>query len=844
MILFFLRDRYTNLTFFKKDNSYQPSFRKQLLLIFALSILGLAVISAITSAIFASNQMRDQLIDESIQVTENLARQSVLALLYESVENSYEAVNSALSFPAVNYINLSNINGDILYRRGNLKSERLHTSLDRSEFQQATIIFESDYAWHLVAPIYTPDSNHSESTDIFIDDLRDKEYLGSVYVVVNKDALNKIQQTIYITNISIALVITLIIVFLLRSILIRITKPLDNLSDVMLRAQKGDNNVKAKLNGPKEIIHIASVFNQMMSTLIDKQDALFKEKEQAMITLESIADGVVTTDTNGQVLYMNPVAERLTGWQTEEVKGHSLNEIFLLFNEQTHERVANPIMTCLRLGWMQSMSQHCMLRPRIGNEIFVEDTVAPTRNKDGDITGAVMVFHDVTESRDMAKKLSYQATHDSLTGLINRADFERYLIDILERVDEKTEHALCYLDLDQFKVINDTCGHMAGDQLLQNISKLLSHRIRKTEDTLARLGGDEFVLLLEHCNLEQASKIAQSLCDAIQDYRFVWREKPFTVGISIGVVALNINSHDFQDVLSKADTACYMAKEKGRNRVHTYLVDDEELMQRQSEMEVVSSITQAFENDLFQLFFQPIVPMDHPEKATQHYELLLRMKDKQGNWLPPGFFLPAAERYNLVHKVDRWVIRTAFSWLARNPDHLEQLECCAINLSGISLNDEMLFDFISMQFKLTNVPPEKICFEITETAAITNLARAIGFINQLRGLGCKSALDDFGSGMSSFAYLKNFPIDYLKIDGMFVKDILNDPIDNAMVKSINDIGHVLGLKTIAEFVEDAEIYDRLKELGVDEAQGYYVAQPLPIELLIDDKIDKKYAVKH
>jgi len=787
--------------------------------------------SAIVSAWFASQQMRTQLVDQNIQVTKILAEQSLLAFLYDSADNAQDAASAALSFPGVDYINLTSSENRILIQEGNLKSEKIRSLPSIFEDEKVKTIYESSKAWHLAAPVFTPDPN--EELSLFVDDGNAKELLGFVYVVVNKDALNEMQKTIFITNIGVALVITLLIVFLLHAVLKRLTRPLDNLSEVMFKARMGDQQVKARLEGPVEIVRIASVFNEMMSTLMEKQTALYNEKEQAIITLKSIADGVITTDTKGRIIYINPVAERLTGWNVENIKGHSLDEIFKLFNEQTHQVEENPVLRCLELGRIQGLAQHFMLRPKMGNEIFIEDIVAPTKDKNNVITGTVMVFRDVTEARNMAKKLSYQATHDSLTGLINRADFERYLIDVLERVDENTEHALCYLDLDQFKVINDTCGHMAGDQLLQNLSVLMSQRIRKTEDTLARLGGDEFVLLLENCSLQKAGEIAQSMCDAIQDYHFVWQEKPFTVGISIGVVPLNINSHDFQDVLSKADSACYMAKEKGRNRVHTYLLDDKELMQRQSEMKVVSSITEAYENDLFHLFYQPIVSMDHPEKTTEHYELLLRMKDKTGNCLSPGFFLPAAERYNLIHKVDRWVVRTALNWLSRNPEHLAQLKCCAINLSGMSLNDEMLFDFIAMQFKLTEVPPEKICFEITETAAVTNLSRAIGFINKLRDLGCKSSLDDFGSGMSSFAYLKNFPIDYLKIDGMFVKDIINDPIDNAMVKSINDIGHVLGLKTIAEFVEDADIYQRVKELGIDEAQGYHIAKPQPIDNLIN-----------
>jgi diguanylate cyclase (GGDEF)-like protein/PAS domain S-box-containing protein len=811
-----------------------PSFRKQLFFIFTVSVFGLALVISVSSSWFASKQMREQIISEGYQVTANFSSQSMLALLYVSKENAEDAAASALQFPSVNYVRILDEHLKVILSKGNLKNEPYAQITKKYFNNEPQIMHESSQAWHFVAPVYSP---VNDSNPIYIDEYASKELLGYVYVVVEKDALNKVQMIIFVTNIIIALVVTFLILLLLNYVLKRITFPLSKLSRTMQKAQKGDSQIKAELIGPNEIVHIASVFNNMMEVLQERQEALYKEKERAMITLESIADGVITTDIDGNVLYLNPVAERLTGWKLKEIDHTALDDIFQMFDEMNHKKEDNPILKCVKYRKVIISEQHCMFRPRIGDEIFVEDSVALTRDKKNVITGTVMVFHDITETRKMAQKITYQATHDSLTGLINRADFERHLVNVLERVDENTEHALCYMDLDQFKVINDTCGHMAGDQLLQNIAELLSGKIRKSDDMLARVGGDEFVLLLENCPLEQAEKIAKLMCDTVQDYRFVWNDNPFTIGISIGVVPINNTRRDFQDILSKADASCYMAKEKGRNRVHTYLVDDQELIQRQGEMNVVSSITEAYENDLFELYYQPIVSVKNLSETTRHYELLIRMRDKQGKILPPGFFLPAAERFNLAHKVDRWVIRAALNWLARNPRQLANLECCAINLSGMSLNDEKLFDFIELQFRKTKVQTDKICFEITETAAITNISRATDLISKLRGLGCKTALDDFGSGMSSFAYLKNFPIDYLKIDGVFVKDIITDPIDNAMVKSINDIGHVLGLKTIAEYVENGEILERLKELGVDEVQGYHISKPQPLGNLADKQIN-------
>ena len=814
----------------KRIISSNISFSRQLFLVFTFGMLSLALVASIATAWITSKQIRSQLISESLQVTRNLADQSYLALIYASGENAIDAVNTTLAFPGVKGVAILDLNHEQILSKGTYIDKSVSYPANKDLMLDAQLVSETESMLYFIAPVYEPIDTEQQS--LFFKESSDRQLLGIVHVEVGKGTLDTNRNTIFTNNIAIAVIVTIGILFLLHAVLRRMTDPLDVLSKTMVRAQKGEKNVIAEINGPAEIENIAEVYNNMMLSLNERRDELFRQKERALITLESIADGVITTNTEGQIIYLNPVAERLIGYTTEQAMNLDLHKVFKLFNVKTHVEEQNPINICLQNGVMLGPMQHRLYRPELGDEIHIKDSVAPIRDRDGGISGSVMVFHDETEARKLEEKLSYQATHDALTGLTNRTEFENYLVKVIDNIDEDTEHALCYLDLDQFKVINDTCGHMAGDQLLQNITNLLMQRIRKNEDALARLGGDEFVLLIENCSIDQASHVANQIVQAVQEYRYVYDGNPFNVGISIGVVPLNNQTHNYQEVISKADAACFMAKEKGRNRVHVYLPDDEELLQRHGEMQILSDIADAFDNDRFFLFYQPIVSTSLADNLTRHYEILLRMKDSEGNWMSPGYFLPAAERYNMAPKIDRWVIRETLLWLKKHPEHLSQLRSCSINLSGVSLNDAELFAYIHTQFEETRVPAKKICFEITETSAITHLAGATTLISKLRDLGCQTALDDFGSGMSSFAYLKNFPIDYLKIDGIFVKDMLNDPIDDAMVKSINDIGHILGLKTIAEFVENEEIFARLQELGVDEAQGYYLAKPQPVEILL------------
>ena len=435
-------------------------------------------------------------------------------------------------------------------------------------------------------------------------------------------------------------------------------------------------------------------------------------------------------------------------------------------------------------------------------------------------------------------RLSYQAAHDTLTCLPNRREFELRVERALAGAREQHQtHTLCYLDLDQFKVVNDTSGHVAGDELLRQLAVLLQAKLRD-RDTLARLGGDEFGVLLENCNLEQAQPIAEVLRQMVKEFRFVWHDKPFSIGVSIGLVAITADSESLSALFSCADAACYAAKDRGRNRVHVYVEEDIELARRHGEMEWVGRITRAMEENRLRLYVQPIMPLFPSEGADVHYEMLLRMLDDDGQLILPMAFIPAAERYNLMTSIDRWVVSAAFSIFHELFSAVtgDVKTICTVNLSGHTLCDEHFLDFVERQFILNQVPYASICFEITETAAITNLTEAIEFIRALKTKGCKFSLDDFGSGLSSFTYLKNLPVDYLKIDGAFVKDMETDPMDRAMVESINHIGHVMGLKTIAEFVESEQIMAHLKAIKVDYVQGDWIKSPQPLSSLLTGKL--------
>lgn len=565
------------------------------------------------------------------------------------------------------------------------------------------------------------------------------------------------------------------------------------------------------------------------------EQKLFAEKELAQVTLKSIGDAVITTDALGKVKYVNPVAERLTGWGTIEAQGKPVTEIFHIVNHLSREPVINPVEIALQENRIYELAADTVLIAKDGTEYAIEDSAAPIKNCQGELIGAVIVFHDVTKARSLAHELSWQATHDPLTGLYNRRKFEQEVdLAIKDSQDNKTRHALCFLDLDRFKIVNDTCNHAAGDELLKQVTTLLQQRIRDA-DIFARLGGDEFGLLLPQCPIYTAQQIANQLRQLIYDFRFVWLDKVFNIGVSIGLVAIDSTTINLASLLNTADAACYAAKEKGRNCVHLYHEQDAVIARQRGERQWIAKINRALEKNLFCLYAQKIISIQE-NSDCDHCEILLRLIDESGKIIAPGVFLPTAERYDLMPAIDRWVVITfladyeAYCQLRKEQQLPAPNKIYTINLSGASINSQEFAVFLQDQFGRYSVPPETICFEITETVAISNLDNAVALIENLKKLGCSIALDDFGSGMCSLTYLKNLPVDYLKIDGSFVQNIANDRVDYATVECFNHISKIMKIKTIAEFVEDDIILQKLKEIGIDYAQGYGIERPQPLTL--------------
>jgi len=562
------------------------------------------------------------------------------------------------------------------------------------------------------------------------------------------------------------------------------------------------------------------------------QDGLFREKEQVRATLESIGDGVVTTDAAGMITYLNPVAERLTGWRAIEALGQPLDSVLTLIFDATRLPIESTVARCLHEGRAVDLAEGVSLLRRDGTEVAIADSAAPIHDRNGATLGVVLVFHDVTEKRRVAHKLSYAATHDALTGLVNRNEFERRLTRVVayaaDAVDAGAEHALCYLDLDGFKLINDTCGHEAGDELLRKVSALLSGQMRR-RDTLARLGGDEFCVLLEHCPLVEAEGIAEKLCRMVEEFRFVCEDKSFSVGVSIGVVPISAASGRSAAVLRAADAACYVAKDAGRNRIHVERLEATSGLLQEVEARRVTRLSRAVDEGRFQLYTQRIVPLKPERPARPRCEILLRLPDEHGGLLTADSFLPEAERYNLMAAIDRWVVCQTVALLGQwRREHPEcELPLCAINLSASSLRDDFV-PVVREQLAEHRLAPEALCFEITEAAALGNLANTVRLISQIRATGCGVTLEDFGNGLTSFAYLKALPVDFVKIGGHYVRGVAEDPVYGTLVSAVNQIGGFLGMSTIAEEVDSEAVLKKLRILGVAYAQGNAVAPPEPL----------------
>lgn len=566
--------------------------------------------------------------------------------------------------------------------------------------------------------------------------------------------------------------------------------------------------------------------------LIEAEQALFKERKRAQITLASIGDGVVTTAITGAVDYMNPSAETLTGETRVRAEGRRFDEVCDLTDSRTAKAITHIVDTCIETGHDIHLQRDVTLHnQRLRRDFAVEVSVSPIRDSRNEVTGTVVVLHDITELREISRQMTHQATHDTLTGLANRQVFEQRLRALLEsaRLDDST-HALCYLDLDQFKIVNDTCGHTAGDELLRQIATQLASEVREV-DSIARLGGDEFGVLLHNTTLEKAIRTAERMRARIEDFRFNWKSKLFRSGVSIGVVAISRQSGSPADALSNADAACYIAKDRGRNRIHVYYPGSDEISNRYNEMERIQHLTEAIDRNAFVLFAQIIRAVNWQPGDNFSLECLVRMRDSDGSLIQPAAFLPIAERYQVMPQIDRWVLEHALELITNAPSTFSQVDYFSINLSGQSMTDDYFIDFALDLLRRTGVDPRRLVFEITETTAVTNFSRATRLIKSLRDMGCRFALDDFGSGLSSFSYLKNLPLDFIKIDGAFVRDVLTDPVDLETVKAINQVGHTMGLKIIAEYVESEEVLEMLRSIGVDYAQGYHIARPMSFEKL-------------
>jgi diguanylate cyclase (GGDEF)-like protein/PAS domain S-box-containing protein len=561
----------------------------------------------------------------------------------------------------------------------------------------------------------------------------------------------------------------------------------------------------------------------------EKLARLAADRELARVTLASIGDGVVAADADGRIKYLNTVAEVLTGWPKAEALGRPLAEVFRLLEEGSGKGVDALVRRCLEEGNSVRLVESITLERRDGRRYAIESTCAPIRQSDSQVTGTVIVFQDVSDKRLMALQLAHQATHDELTGLLNRQAFDAHLQRALEESrSQGVTHALCYMDLDQFKVINDTCGHLAGDELLCRITTLLQDSVRDI-DLVARQGGDEFAVLLPRCSLAEAERQARVFHRSLQTFRFTWREKTFKIGASIGLVPITEEFRTVAHLLSAADHACYVAKEKGRNRIQVYHEDDAAFVRRQGEMNWVVRIQETLEQNRFCLFSQSIQPLSPAAARGIYFEVLLRMVEEDGRIHLPSDFIRAAERYGLMRSIDRWVIRECIRTLVAQPgSFLDLLATCSVNLSAVSVGDESFLEFLEEEIATSGVPAHKLCFEITETAAIENLAQAEKLLTRLSARGVRFALDDFGTGMSSYSYLRDLPVSYLKIDGKFIKDLVTDPLDRAMVESINQVGHVMGIQTVAEAVSSNAVVERLRTLGVDYAQGNWISPPRPL----------------
>ena len=552
-----------------------------------------------------------------------------------------------------------------------------------------------------------------------------------------------------------------------------------------------------------------------------------------VFAMQSLGEAIVTTDIEGRLAYLNPAAEKLLGVLRAQAVGRLLEDVVGLVDQNDRKQLSEPVREAIGggNGNPHNLSRRAVLLGKAsGEERAIELAASPLKDESGELAGAVILMHDVTELRGLHRQMSYQATHDALTGLVNRREFERRLDEAIEGARRgDAAHMLCYLDLDRFKIVNDTSGHLAGDSMLREVAKLLREAVRDS-DTVARLGGDEFGLLLVGCPLDKARQIADDVCRSIATYRFVWHDRVFNVGVSIGLIEIGREAGSVEQLLAAADSACYVAKKEGAGRVSVYSSRDEALARSTGEIEWLQKLQSAIKDERFALYYQPIVSAYGNETDGPSMEVLLRMIDEAGAEIAPLEFVAAAERYRLMSSVDRWVVQTTLVALSRNAFQLARDRSVAINISAQTLADPLFLEFVVECLDRTGVAPDQVCFELSESAVIGNMDHARRFVGVLHGMGCKFTIDDFGSGVASFSSLKNLPLDYLKLDGSFMRNLARDSVSQTMVTAMINLARTLNFKIIAEQVEDSAALDVARRMGVDFVQGYVIARPAKLAL--------------
>ena len=715
--------------------------------------------------------------------------------------------------------------------------------------QDADILFLKDFVSQDIGPalleqmqsvsnntIYSPIDKQTMGTYVLTPDITGEKSLVLV-LRTPRAIILQAKQTIVNTGLALLLFflfrVLYVLFFLDRSILLRLKTLSGDIHQLTLIEEMGQ---RLTVTGADEISDLTSSFNGLLDALENSQITLRNERDKAEITLDSIGDAVITTDLAGKITYMNKAALDILPDRNNQYQHQSLEFVFCPTDESGLSDEKNLAQRCIEAGESIRENSYCNLTNGQGESIIIETLACPiydyvSGDDKGSLKGVVIVFRDVSHAKRLQQNLIYQASHDSLTNLYNRNEFERQLSIVAKSAHKNNQnHHLIFIDLDRFKVVNDICGHIAGDKVLREISQLMQSLVRKS-DILARIGGDEFAIILMDCKFPRAYEVAEKIREAIANFRFISHDKCFSFGASVGFVNLKDQTfNDDTDLLSMADKACMAAKNSGRNRIHVFRSEDSQVAKHHEQTLWVNRITDALEHDHFELYFQRIAPSNTNNK-NYSAEILLRMVGPDNAIIAPGAFLPAAERYGLMKFIDKWVVENFCAWAHKNQSIFKEFHTFSINLSGQSLSDAEFLNYLIDYFATPLVSPKNICFEITETSAIQNIANARKFINRLKEMGFSFSLDDFGSGMSSFSYLKHLAVDSLKIDGAFIKNIEKEAIDHSMVRSINEIGHIMGIKTVAEFVESEAICTMVRELGVDFLQGYHIHKPAPLSTL-------------